>query len=177
MQLLSFYSTLAEGGVRVRPHIVAGPPEVLERTDVSPSSIEIVKEGLWRVVQSGTGKACRIAGLDVCAKTGTAQVVVASSGKNTYSLEKELRDHAWFAGFAPRKDPQVAFVIMVEHGGHGGDIAAKIAKVGLEYLFFGKEPSAEQPPAAAPSKPPQEDASGARDQARAVTSAEARHAG
>ena len=177
MQLLSFYSTLAEGGVRVRPHIVAGPPEVLERTDVSPSSIEIVKEGLWRVVQSGTGKACRIAGLDVCAKTGTAQVVVASSGKNTYSLEKELRDHAWFAGFAPRKDPQVAFVIMVEHGGHGGDIAAKIAKVGLEYLFFGKEPSAEQPPAAAPSKPSQEDASGARDQARAVTSAEARHAG
>ncbi len=178
MQLLSFYSTLAEGGIRVKPHMVAGPTEILEKTPISESSIEIIKEGLWRVVNGGgTGKACHIDGLDVCAKTGTAQVIVGSAGKNTYSIEKEFRDHAWFAGFAPRKEPQVAFVIMVEHGGHGGDIAAKIAKAGLEYLFYGKEPSPEGQPAQAPAAPRRQDQSGTRDQARLDQGQGAGHAG
>ncbi len=98
------------------------------------------------MVSSGTGKAAQIPGIEVCAKTGTAQVVQASAGKNTYSLEKGERDHAWFAGFAPRNNPTVAFVVMVEHGGHGGDVGAKIAKAGLEYLFLGKKPGEEVGP-------------------------------
>ncbi len=162
MQLLSFYATLATGGVRVKPHLAAAPPEVLQRTDVSASTLAVVKEGLWRVVNGGgTGKACRIEGLDVCAKTGTAQVVKASAGKDTRLLDKAIRDHAWFAGFAPRGDPKVAFVVLVEHGGHGGDIAAKIARIGLEYLFYGKEPvGAQTVPGATPpgELPPDGDA-------------------
>jgi penicillin-binding protein 2 len=176
LQLLSFYSTLATGGVRYRPRIVSGPPEVLSTVAISPDALAVVKEGLWRVVNGGgTGKGCQIPGYDVCAKTGTAQVVEASMGKNTYSLEKGQRDHAWFAGFAPRNNPSVAFVVMVEHGGHGGDLGAKIAKAGLEYLFLGKKPgeaegppapplSGEQPPSAPevptdlpPEPPPPED--------------------
>jgi len=164
MQLLSFYGTLAMGGTRMRPHLAEAPPEVLQRTEISPSSLAVVKEGLALVVSSGTGKACRIEGLEICAKTGTAQVVKASSGKNTYSLEKAQRDHAWFAGFAPREDPKVAFVILVEHGGHGGDVAAKIARIGLEYLFFGKEPAPDALPPTAPSAPGTPDPE--RDQAR-----------
>jgi len=101
---------------------------------------------LSRVVSSGTGRKAQIGGIEVCAKTGTAQVVKASAGKNTYSLEKEIRDHAWFAGFAPKDDPRVSFVIMVEHGGHGGDIAAQIAKVGLEYILLNKKPEEVKPP-------------------------------
>jgi len=140
MQILSYYATLANGGVRIRPHLAEGPPEVMMRVPLSERTISVVKEGLERVVASGTGKAARIEGIKVCGKTGTAQVVKASQGKSTYSLEKDIRDHAWFAGFAPKDDPQVAFVIMVEHGGHGGDICARIAKIALEYVLLGKKP-------------------------------------
>jgi penicillin-binding protein 2 len=127
------------------------PPEIISRAAISQDTLDVVKEGLWRVVNAGgTGGRCRIEGWDVCAKTGTAQVVKASSGKNTYSLEKAQRDHAWLAGFAPRENPKVAFVVMVEHGGHGGDEPARIARIGLNYILNGVSPNPEsmkpQPP-------------------------------
>jgi penicillin-binding protein 2 len=151
MQILSFYATIANNGVRLRPRLVEGPPDILMKIPLSPRTVSVIKEGLARVVSSGTARAAQIPGMQVCGKTGTAQVVKASSGKGTYSLEKEVRDHAWFAGFAPKDDPQVAFVIMVEHGGHGGDIGAKIAKIGLEYILLGKKP--EEPPVVTIPKP------------------------
>jgi penicillin-binding protein 2 len=150
IQLLAFYGTLATGGVRMRPQILTRNSEVVSRTAISPESLEVVKEGLWRVVNGGgTGARCRVEGKDVCAKTGTAQVVKASAGKNTYSLEKAQRDHAWLAGFAPRDVPKVAFVVMVEHGGHGGDVAARIARVGLEYILNNRVQGIEPPPKSA----------------------------
>lgn len=140
MQILSFYATIANNGIRMKPHVIESEPEVVMNVPLSPSTISILKEGLKRVVQSGTGRKAQVSGIEVCAKTGTAQVIKGSAGKNTYSLEKQVRDHAWFAGFAPKNDPKVAFVIMVEHGGHGGDIGAQIAKVGLEYILLNKKP-------------------------------------
>lgn len=144
MQILSFYATVANNGKRMKPHVIECEPEVIMNVPLSPSTISILKEGLKRVVQSGTGRKAQISGIEVCAKTGTAQVIKGSAGKDTYSLEKQVRDHAWFAGFAPKDDPKVAFVIMVEHGGHGGDIGAQIAKVGLEYLLLNKKPEKEE---------------------------------
>ncbi|MCX7829914.1 MAG: penicillin-binding protein 2 [Acidobacteria bacterium] len=140
MQILSFYATIANNGLRMKPHIIDKAPEVAMKVPLSQSTISILKEGLKRVVQSGTGRRAQISGIEICAKTGTAQVIKGSAGKDTYSLEKEVRDHAWFAGFAPKDDPKVAFVVMVEHGGHGGDIGAQIAKVGLEYILLNKKP-------------------------------------
>jgi len=58
---------------------------------------------LSRVVSSGTGRKAQIGGIEVCAKTGTAQVVKASAGKNTYSLEKEIRDHALVCRFCSKR--------------------------------------------------------------------------
>lgn len=154
VQLLSFYATLATGGVRMRPHILAMDPEVVSRTPLSPDTLAVVKEGLWRVVNAGgTGGRCRVEGQDVCAKTGTAQVVKASAGKNTYSLEKAQRDHAWLAGFAPRDNPKVAFVVMVENGGHGGDMPARIARVGLDYILNGRAAPIQAPPTAQDALP------------------------
>jgi len=154
LQLLSFYATIATGGKRYQPRLLSGEPRLISSVEVSPSTLEVIREGLERVVTSGTGKACHIPGLTVCAKTGTAQVVEASAGKDTKLLDKTIRDHAWFAGFAPRENPQVAFVVLVEHGGHGGDVGARIARAGLEYLFFGKKPGQEEGPA--PSAAPLE---------------------
>ncbi len=52
-------------------------------------------------------------------------------------LPKEFLDHAWFAAFAPVTDPQIAVIVLVEHSGHGGSIAAPLAKEIIEtYLAY-----------------------------------------
>jgi penicillin-binding protein 2 len=101
---------------------------------LSPETLDVIRQALWGVVHEwGTGTKALIAGFDVCGKTGTAQVSVSSVGvKNEELLAPELRDHAWFMGFAPLKQPEVAFAVFVEHGGHGSDAAAPIAKAVLE---------------------------------------------
>ena len=46
-----------------------------------------------------------------------------------------FRDHAWFVAFAPYDKPEVAVSVIIEHGGHGGETAAPIAKKILEAYF------------------------------------------
>jgi penicillin-binding protein 2 len=40
----------------------------------------------------------------------------------------KFRDHAWFVAFAPYENPEIAVAVIVEHGGHGGAVAAPIAR-------------------------------------------------
>jgi penicillin-binding protein 2 len=50
-----------------------------------------------------------------------------------YRMDKEGKiDHAWYEGFAPRDNPQIAFAVMVEYGGSGGVAAASVAREALE---------------------------------------------
>jgi len=64
--------------------------------------------------------------VEVAGKTGTAQVRrVARRGEPTPIADQG--DHAWFVGFAPAGAPKIAFAVLVEHGGHGGDVAAPVA--------------------------------------------------
>jgi len=89
-----------------------------------------LRQALWGVVNDGgTGGGARIPGLDVAGKTGTAQTVA----KSKASLGQ---DHAWFAGFAPGKDPEVVVVVLVERGGTGGQVAAPIARKILNAIFL-----------------------------------------
>ena len=62
-------------------------------------------------------------------KTGTAQVIRMAEieEKNDEEIPYEFRDHAWFAAFAPYENPMIAVAVLVEHGGHGGSVAAPIA--------------------------------------------------
>jgi cell division protein FtsI/penicillin-binding protein 2 len=71
----------------------------------------------------------------VAGKTGTAQVYKHSAGIDADDLPKDERDHAWFVGYSPTEDPQIAFAIVVEHGGHGGTSAAPIARSVLEVYY------------------------------------------
>ena len=68
------------------------------------------------VVTSGTGTAAQIPGVSVAGKTGTAEN---QPGQPT---------HAWFIGFAPAQNPQVAVAVLIEHGGVGGGTAAPTAR-------------------------------------------------
>src|SRR5262249_50910352 len=67
--------------------------------------------------------------VEIAGKTGTAQV--GTKGEGGY----EAATHAWFIGFAPAGRPRIAFAVLVEHGGHGGDLGPPIAAgVGPHHL-------------------------------------------
>jgi cell division protein FtsI/penicillin-binding protein 2 len=100
--------------------------------DLSPVVWAFLKQSLWSVVnEGGTGAAARIPGLDVAGKTGTAQTIANSKASRG-------EDHAWFAAFAPAREPEVVVVVLVERGGKGGQVAAPIAKKILNAIFLEK---------------------------------------
>ena len=165
-----YMATLANGGTRVTPHLLKAvddgtgwkpmpipPPQ--SKIEIDHDKLQAIRDGLWMVVNgNGTGRLARIEGRDVSGKTGTAQVISlegrsAAKGKTT----KDLRDNGWFVFFAPRDHPQIAGVVFVEHGGHGGVTAAPIAKHVLE-TFFAKQEGRPLPPA-----PVRDERPGAKD--------------
>jgi penicillin-binding protein 2 len=123
-----------------KPVAPAGPGVSLE---LSPRTVEILRRALRGVVnEGGTGKAARLQRhpqFSVAGKTGTVQVVRASAGVDSSELPEDLRDHSWFIGYAPADNPTIAFAVFVEHGGHGGDQAAPIAREVLDVYFDGRE--------------------------------------
>ncbi|MFI5181384.1 MAG: penicillin-binding protein 2 [Thermoanaerobaculia bacterium] len=131
--------------VRTRERFVYRPP-VKESVPWSPGTRELVVEGLWRAVNApgGTAYSVHIPGLDLCGKTGTVQVVAQKEAKKAYLLPEALRDHGWFASFAPKDDPKIVVVVFVEHGLHGNLAAAPLAaKMAAAWLARGSgQPSA-----------------------------------
>ncbi len=117
----------------------AGPGRSLE---LSPRTVQILRRALRGVVnEGGTGRAARLQRhpeFAVAGKTGTVQVVQASADVDSSELPQDLRDHSWFIGYAPADDPSIAFAVFVEHGGHGGERAAPIAREVLEVYFDGR---------------------------------------
>ena len=157
LQLVNMMATLANGGTLYRPRIVSKVesvntgvvreygPEIIRKIDIKPSTLELVRNALADVVRSpaGTGGAARSNVVQIAGKTGTAQVVEMKGGYiKTEQLAYLNRDHAWFVSYAPVDDPQIAVVVMVEHGGHGGSAAAPAAKKVIEkYIEMQNQPA------------------------------------
>ncbi len=149
LQQARLMAEVSRGGYRVQPHLLSSVLDLDGTTLETPRykeeqiqgidsvNYEIVKNALWTVVNGwGTGGKAKIEGYDVCGKTGTVQVVGYDRGGDLSKKQKEkFGDHAWFIGFAPLSNPQVAIAAFVEHGGHGSDAAAPIAKKVLETYF------------------------------------------
>jgi penicillin-binding protein 2 len=144
IQIARFMAAVANGGVLWKPRLVqrveradrgtvySDPGQVMGHVDLSPIVWAFLKQSLWSVVNDGgTGAAARIPGLDVAGKTGTAQTIANSKASRG-------EDHAWFAAFAPAKEPEVVVVVLVERGGKGGQVAAPIAKKILNAIFLEK---------------------------------------
>ncbi len=81
----------------------------------SPATAAEVSRMMQQVVSGGTGYAARIGGVQVAGKTGTAE--------NPHGAP-----HAWFIGFAPADEPEIAVAVVVENGGAGGEVATPIAR-------------------------------------------------
>src|SRR5437016_2919472 len=146
LQLAMAYVTIANGGVCYYPRLVDkvlnqdGSPVLDEhgkvavpqtprmrsdlRQELSPDKIELVRKGLWRVVNEdgGTGGRGRLKNVQVAGKTGTAQ-----------ATDRGHKDTvAWFACFAPFEHPKYVVAVMVQGGEHGGSVAGPIATRILE---------------------------------------------
>jgi penicillin-binding protein 2 len=144
MQVARFMAAVANGGVLWKPRLVqrieragqgtvwSDPGQVMGHVELAPAVWALLRQGLWAVVnEGGTGGGARIPGLDVAGKTGTAQMMANSRADRG-------QDHAWFAAFAPARDPEVVVVVLVERGGKGGQVAAPIARKILDAIFFEK---------------------------------------
>jgi penicillin-binding protein 2 len=95
------------------------------------------------VIHGARGTARKLSkGIDyqIAGKTGTAQVFTVKQEEkyNEAEIEYKLRDHAVFMAFAPVSDPQIAVSVIVEHGGHGGSVAAPIAGKLIHQFLTGR---------------------------------------
>ena len=156
LQLVNAYAALANGGTLWRPHLINRIeltdgsiykeflPEKKGELALSKKTIDILSRALWGVVneEGGTGSAARRLNSDVCGKTGTSQVV-GLPGNDKARRDKKIsafqRDHALFVCFAPLKNPEIAIVVIAENAGHGGSVAAPIARKILDAYFEGKK--------------------------------------
>jgi penicillin-binding protein 2 len=139
LQMASTVSVVATGGWIPTPHIYESNARESRKTDLSPASLRIVRAALADAVKQGTGRQAQVEGVAVAGKTGTAQIHSSSAGVDSDDLPRNERDHGWFVGYAPADQPQIAFAVIVEHGGHGGSSAAPIVREVLE-VFFSEQP-------------------------------------
>jgi penicillin-binding protein 2 len=145
-----YAATLANGGTRITPHLLkavddgAGwkpvpPPPPKSRSPIDPEKLQAIRDGLFMVVNgAGTGHNAQLKGYDVSGKTGTAQVISNQGKERAGKTDKDLRDNGWFVFFAPRDKPEIAGVVLLEHGVHGSN-AALIARHLMETFFAKKE--------------------------------------
>jgi penicillin-binding protein 2 len=101
---------------------------------ISHSNLRIIKKALVGVVndKKGTGKQCRLPYCLVAGKTGTAQVIRQTVRRQNEDLDWINKDHAWFIAYAPAEKPELAIAVVCEHAGHGGSVAAPIARKVIE---------------------------------------------
>lgn len=148
MQLLIMVSAIANGGTIYRPWVVKRiaslsgdileeyEPEALHRVPVKPETLAFIRQAMLGVVNEGTGARAKVPGIPIGGKTGTAQVVRKGDGKG----QTDLKDHGWFASFAPVDNPRIAVVVLVENGGFGGQVAAPVARAVYEAALGARQP-------------------------------------
>ncbi len=158
LQMAMVAAAVGNGGTRYRPRIVKtirtadgknvydSTPEVVGHLPISESTLNLVREGLFKVVneQHGTAWGSRLTDIAMCGKTGTAQVVGRKENEEGTEGEGEpIKDHAWFVAYAPCQNPAIAVAVIIEHGEHGSSAAAPVAaEIIRTYLTVKQSPVA-----------------------------------
>ena len=157
LQLANMYAAIGNGGIVYRPFLVKSiesfdgnivenfKPELIGRHDLKPKTVEIVKQGLWGVINTPRGTAYhqRIPGADFVGKTGTVQIMRLSADKIYQKCENfkyRERHNGVFVGFAPIKNPLIAVAVIGEHVCHGSTGAAPIARAIIKTYLEKKFP-------------------------------------
>ena len=103
--------------------------EQTEDLNINEQNLDAIRQGMKSVTSDTTGTAYvrfRDFGVEVGGKTGSAEAGTDENGKDIV--------HAWFAGYAPFEDPEIAIVVMVENGGHGNYTAEVVRDIMQEYF-------------------------------------------
>lgn len=140
LQLATMTARLVNGGYEIKPTFLKvsdGEKSKIRKIDVSPTNLELIKEGMYAVVNKPGGTAWRsqfdYRGQRMGGKTGTTQVRRITMKERREGIKKEselpwrLRNHALFVGYAPHDNPKYAVAVLVEHGGGGSSVAAPLA--------------------------------------------------
>jgi penicillin-binding protein 2 len=136
LQLARAIGGLAVGGTWHHPHLLESDTKSEKPASwpLNPDNVRRVVDGMYAVVnEGGTGGRGRIPGLEVCGKTGTAQLASNEFLKGT-AAGRMMKDNAWFVGFAPRQAPEIVVVALFEHGEHG-PMAAPIVRDVIKAYF------------------------------------------
>jgi penicillin-binding protein 2 len=139
LQVAVMFAVPANGGYRVKPHLLKDDEESKTwrvSLNMKPETVKVLQKGLREVITGGTGKALNVPHLPpISGKSGTAE---APPGKS----------HAWFGAYGPTDKPEIVIVAFAEHsGGGGGKVAAPMVREVMEAYFNRK------PPAPATDKP------------------------
>jgi penicillin-binding protein 2 len=167
LQLAFAYAALGNGGTLYQPQIVRAvetndgavvqdfPPRVRHKVNIKPENLARVTDALYGVVNEpkGTAYPVRDPILDVSGKTGTAQttplVLDDNDAKKAWYFSQ---NHAWFAAYSPSKAPEIALVVLIEHGGSGPTVAAPTAmQIIREYDRLTATRAGRPPPAPKPA--------------------------
>jgi penicillin-binding protein A len=142
LQMAEVAATVANDGTLMKPRlwdrVVDSDGRVVKRMDpseqsqaISPEAAQQLNEAMQSVVREGTGTAAALSGVDVAGKTGTAEVPDKEACNG-------LPNQAWFIGFAPADDPQIAVAATIEcTSGFGGEVAAPIVADVMQELLDG----------------------------------------
>jgi len=133
LQMAVLAAAIANGGTVLRPTLVRVPAHgtessvVVQRMGWKPHSLDVVRRGMYDVVQAphGTGRKAAIDGVSLGGKTGTAE----------YYDHGERRKHAWMSAFGPYEQPRYAIAVIVENSDSGGRSAAPIVHRVFSALF------------------------------------------
>lgn len=96
-------------------------------TNISDFDYNEVIDGMQDVVEHGTARIARIPGIDICAKTGTAENFTFLDGRRL-----KLPDNSMFVCFAPKENPKIALAVTVENAGFGATWAGPMARILME---------------------------------------------
>jgi len=131
LQLARMISGIAMGGVFKQPHLLKDAPNVgEERFTLSEPTVEKITDAMYGVVNEdgGTARNVRLPGIEVSGKSGTAQVIGYAT-RERMGKQKKFEDNAWFVGYAPRRNPEIAVAVLVQESGkHGGEEAGPVVK-------------------------------------------------
>ena len=150
LQMAVLTAAVGNGGIRYYPRILEAvtsatgeilyqsEPKKVGKIPAGQHTLDLVRGGLWAVVngEKGTARRIRIEGIPVSGKTGTSQVI-SRKGSEGFSEEERpphFKAHAWFVAYAPSENPQIAIAVLVEHGEHGSSVAPIAKELIKAYL-------------------------------------------
>lgn len=159
LQIANATAMVAAKGQHITPHLLKSSTGAQTITPISKPDGRIdfngttedwlrMQSAMEETVKRGTAKGIYTPQYRIAGKTGTAQVKSIAQGKsyNKNELDKRHWDHAWFNGFAPVENPQIAVAVLVENGGGGSTTAAPIARKLFDYWIIAREYNPITPP-------------------------------